>query len=216
MLDGIRDEAVQVLRAIRPLDNNNVVRGQFRGYRAEDGVAKGSRIETFAAVRLHIDSWRWGDVPFYIRAGKSLPCTATEVIVEFRRPPQKMFAGREMITARNYVRFRLSPTVETAIGARTLWAGSQLTTQDVELQVNKMEPPDVDPYERLLGSALDGESTLFARQDAVEAAWGVVDPVLSNPGPVYEYEPGAWGPDAVREIAPDGGWHSTSTPRPLK
>jgi glucose-6-phosphate 1-dehydrogenase len=138
------------------------------------------------------------------------------VIVEFRRPPQKMFAGREMITARNYVRFRLSPTVETAMGARTLWAGAQLTTQDVELVVNRQEPVDIDPYERLLGSALAGDSTLFARQDAVEASWAVVDPVLNDPGPVYEYDPGNWGPDAGREIAPEGGWHSVTPPRKPK
>jgi glucose-6-phosphate 1-dehydrogenase len=211
--DGLRDEAVQVLQAIRPLDRSNVVRGQFKGYRNEPGVAPNSNVETFAAVRLFIDSWRWGDVPFYIRAGKCLPFTTTEVLVEFRRPPQKMFAGREMVTARNYVRFRLSPTVDTAIGARTLWAGDRLTTQDVELDVNKSEPADVDPYERLLGSAIAGDSSLFARQDAVEAEWAVVDPVVNDPGPVYEYEPGTWGPDAVREVAPEGGWHRTNPPR---
>ncbi len=211
--DGMRDEAVQVLQALRPLDEGSVVRGQFRGYKQEPGVDPHSRVETFAAVRLQIDSWRWGGVPFFIRAGKCLPVTTTEVIVEFRRPPQKMFGGREMITARNYVRFRLSPVVETAIGARTLWPGPQLTTQDVELEVNRQEPPDIDPYERLLGSALAGDNTLFARQDAVEAAWAVVDPILNDGGPVYDYDPGTWGPETVREISPEGGWHSISPPR---
>jgi glucose-6-phosphate 1-dehydrogenase len=206
--DAMRDEKVKVLRAIHPLENENVVRGQFIGYRKEDGVAPDSEVETFAALRLHIDSWRWGGVPFYIRAGKRMPFTGTEVLVEFHRPPQKRLGIAELVHSRNHVRFRLSPTIETAIGARAKAPGERLVGEDVELLVHHEVAGEVDPYERLLANALKGDTTLFAREDSVEAAWRIVDPILNSPTSIYEYEPGSWGPQADRVVAPDGGWHN--------
>ncbi len=208
--DGLRDAKAQVLRAVRPLDNEDLVRGQFRGYRKEEGVDPESQVETFAALRLQIDSWRWGGTSFFIRAGKCLPFTGTEVLVEFRRPPQKRFGGFEMVHSRNYVRFRLSPSVETAIGARAKAPGDRMVGRDVELLVHSESAGELEPYERLLGLAIDGDCSLFARQDVVEAAWRIVDPILNSPTSVYEYEPGSWGPEANRVVAPEGGWHTPS------
>jgi glucose-6-phosphate 1-dehydrogenase len=206
--DGLRDEKVKVLRAVRPLDPGDLVRGQFRGYRQEDGVAPDSQVETFAAVRLFIDSWRWGGVPFHIRAGKCLPVTCTEVLVQFHRPPQRAFGSLEMLRARNYLRFRFSPEVVTALGAQSKLPGEELVGQDTELVVSRQPARDIDPYDRLLSNALDGDGSLFAREDAVEAAWRVVDPVLNRPTPVHGYEPGTWGPAEADSVAPDGGWHN--------
>ena len=203
--ESIRDEQVKVFRMIRPLDPGALVRGQFRGYRREEGVAPASQVETFAAVRLTMDSWRWEGVPFFIRAGKCLPVTTTEVVVNLKRPPLSMLAAGQG----NYVRFRLSPEVTIAVGARVKKPGETLEGEETELSfVDKPEGDEMDAYERLLGDAMEGDPGLFARQDAVEASWAIVDPVLHIPTPVFEYEPGTWGPaEAERLVADAGGWH---------
>lgn len=207
--DGIRDEKVKVLQSIRPLDPQNLVRGQFRGYRQEAGVAPDSQVETFAAVRLFLDSWRWGGVPFYIRAGKCLPVTCTEVLVQLRQPPQRIFAGRELAHGRSHLRFRFSPDVVTALGICAKQPGEALQGNDIEMTVTRQSATDIDPYERLLTSALDGDGSLFAREDGVEAAWRVVDPILHDPAPVEIYEPGTWGPpDSECLNGPDEDWHN--------
>jgi glucose-6-phosphate 1-dehydrogenase len=204
--ESIRDEQVKVFRTIRPLSPDDLVRGQFRGYREEDGAARDSTVETFAAVRLHIDSWRWDGVPFFIRAGKCLPTTTTEVHVTLKRPPLSKLCPDET----NYVRFRLSPDVTIAIGARVKRPGEQMTSEPTELKVvHQPGGDDMDAYERLLGDAMAGDGTLFARQDGVEAAWAIVQPILGGVTPVHEYEPGMWGPaEAERLTADVGGWHS--------
>ena len=209
--DGVRDEKAKILRAMDPLDPNDLVRGQFTGYRDEEGVDPDSQVETYAAVRLFIDSWRWAGVPFYVRAGKCLPMTCTEVLVQFHRPPQVKLAGQTLSHARNYVRFRLSPEVVTAIGARSKRLGERMQGQTVEMFVARQAAHDMDAYERLLALAMAGDGSLFAREDSVEAAWRVVDPILSAATPVYEYEPGTWGPREADEIVePIGGWHNPS------
>lgn len=206
--DGMRDEKAKVMHAIRPLTPDDVVRGQFKGYRQEPGVAADSKVETFAAARLHIDSWRWGGVPFYLRAGKSLPLTCTEVLIEFFRPPQRMFATNELLQTRNHVRIRISPEEVIAIGARAKKPGPEFTGKDIELTVMENPAEDLEPYERLLGSAMEGDSSHFARQDSVEGAWKIVDPILGDATPVEEYEPGSWGPASSRRLLPDGNaWH---------
>ena len=207
-LERVRDERVKVFRAMRPVDPSRLVRGQYRGYAREAGVKPGSRTETYAAFELYLDSWRWQGVPFYIRAGKCLATTATEVLVEFRHPPRifdEPQPGRN-----NYVRFRLGPgRVVIALGGRTKVPGAVLAGRDVELSVCDFEGGEHDAYERLLGDALKGDATLFARWDGVEAAWRVVDPVLNLHTPVHEYEPGSWGPAAADEIVRGaGGWRA--------
>ncbi len=204
--ESIRDEQVKVFRTIRPLCPDDLVRGQFRGYRQEDGVAPNSTVETFAAVRLHIDSWRWDGVPFFIRAGKCLATTTTEVRVTLRRPPLSHLRRGET----NYVLFELSPQVKIAIGARVKHPGEQMVTEPTELTVvHHADGDEMDAYERLLGDAMAGDATLFAREDAVEAAWEVVQPILDSATPVHEYEPGCWGPaEAAALTAKVGGWHS--------
>ena len=203
--EAIRDEQVKVFRMLRPLDPNNLVRGQFRGYRREAGVAPTSQVETFAAVRLTMDSWRWEGVPFFIRAGKCLPVTTSEVVVNLKRPPLAKLAPGQG----NYVRFRLSPEVTIAVGARVKRPGDTLEGEETELSfVDKPEGDEMDAYERLLGDAMAGDPGLFARQDAVEASWAIVDPVLHVQTPLFEYEPGTWGPaEADRLVADAGGWH---------
>jgi glucose-6-phosphate 1-dehydrogenase len=203
--ESIRDEQVKVFRVIRPLDPANLVRGQYRGYRREEGVAPASQVETFAALRLTMDSWRWEGVPFFIRAGKCLPVTTTEVVVNLKRPPLSVLSPGQG----NYVRFRLSPEVTIAVGARVKKPGETLEGEETELSfVDKPEGDEMDAYERLLGDAMEGDPGLFARQDAVEASWAIVDPVLHNPTPVFEYEPGTWGPaEEERLVADAGGWH---------
>jgi glucose-6-phosphate 1-dehydrogenase len=203
--EAVRDEHVKVLRSIKPLDPAHLVRGQFEGYRQEPGVAPGSDVETYAAVRLEVDSWRWAGVPWIIRAGKCLPITATEVLVRFKRPPLTHISQ----TDANYLRFRLGPEIVIGLGARTKRLGLQLETAPVELTV--VEHPhgdEVDAYERLLSDAMAGERLLFVREDAVDAAWAVVDPILQHSTPVLPYAPGTWGPrEADRLVNGLGGWH---------
>jgi glucose-6-phosphate 1-dehydrogenase len=209
--DAIRDERTRLLRAVRPLDRASVVRGQFRGYRDEDGVAPDSTVETYAAVKLEIDTWRWAGVPFCIRAGKRLPLTATEVVVEFRRPPLEVFG--ELVASRsNHLRLRLSPDMRIALGMRVKVAGEQLVGEDVELVATDQPEQDRPAYERLLGDALEGDGELFAREDTVEAEWQVVEPILGDAAPLYEYEPGTWGPEEADQLVAGGGW-SNPTPR---
>jgi glucose-6-phosphate 1-dehydrogenase len=204
--ESIRDEQAKIFRTIRPLSPDDLVRGQFRGYRKEQGVAPDSTVETYAAVRLHIDSWRWDGVPFFIRAGKCLAATTTEVLVTLQRPPLSKLCPQDA----NYLRFRLSPDVTIALGARVKEPGEEMTSEPTELKVmHKADGEEMDAYERLLGDAMDGDGTLFARQDEVEAAWAVVQPVLEATTPIHDYEPGTWGPaEAERLTAEIGGWHA--------
>jgi glucose-6-phosphate 1-dehydrogenase len=195
--ESIRDEQVKVFRTIRPLAPEDLVRGQFRGYHQEDGVARDSKVETFAAVRLSIESPRWDGVPFFIRAGKCLPTTMTEVLVILKPPAlSKLCPGQA-----NYVRFRLSPDVTIAIGARVKRPGAQLIGDPTELTVvNRPHADERDAYERLLSDAMAGDGTLFAGQDGVEAAWAIVQPVLGLVTPVHEYQPGTWGPSVAEKL----------------
>ena len=207
--EAIRDEQAKVLRTIRPMNAQNITRGQFRGYRDEPGVAKDSPVATYAALRLDVDSWRWAGVPFYVRAGKCLKTTTTEVFVELKVPPQVVFAEARPSVG-NYVRFRLNPQVAIAVGARAKRPGETMAGRDVELSVVE-QPAEMrlGDYERLLGDAIAGDATLFARQDVVEAAWAIVDPLLADPGGLFEYEPGSWGPpQADRLVAEIGGWNT--------
>ncbi len=201
--DRIRDEQVKIFRAIRPLEPRDVVRGQFDGYRKEPGVKPDSTVETFAAVHLEIDSWRWAGVPFFIRAGKSLPLTATEVVVDLKRPPLSRLSAEES----NYFRFRLGPKISISIGARVKKPGSEMQSMPTELMAVQTGKDEVDAYERLLTDAMKGDPTLFVREDAVEAAWKVVDGVLDDATPVHPYAPGSWGPtEADRLTAGLEGW----------
>ena len=204
---AMRAEKLRLFRAMRPLDPAQVVRGQFRGYRDEAGVAVDSRVETSVALRLHIDTWRWAGVPFYIRAGKRMPITATEVIINLKCPPLAVFDDISPETA-NYFRIRLGPEVVIAIGARVKQAGEHVRGEPVEL-IARHEPRSEElPYERLLGDAMRGDSALFASDEAIEAAWAVVEPVLGSGGRVHEYEPGTWGPgEARRIVSGEPGWH---------
>jgi glucose-6-phosphate 1-dehydrogenase len=205
--ESMRDEKVRVLKAIPPLDPSNLVRGQFRGYRSEKGVAPNSQVETFAAVRLQVNSWRWQGVPFYIRAGKCLPVTCTEIVVRLRRPPAVF---PTCSPARNYIRFRISPDVTGAIGLTTMDPEEKMIGQSVELLATRHPgASEMDAYERLLGDAMAGDATLFAREDYVEEAWRIVDPVLKAKTPVHEYEPNTWGPAEVeKNVVPPGGWQN--------
>lgn len=205
--ETIRDEKVKVLKAIPPLQVNNLIRGQFRGYRQEKGVAPDSKVETFAALRLEVDSWRWKGVPFYIRAGKNLPVTCTEVLGRFRKPPTVI---RESDLSRNHLRFRISPEMTIAVGTTVMAPGEVMKGETVEMVASRHPRPDeMDAYERVLGDAMVGDATLFAREDYVEEAWRIVDPALKASTPIYEYEKGAWGPSEVdQRVSPAGGWHN--------
>ena len=206
--ESIRDQKAAVLKAMRPLDAADVVFGQYRGYRNEAGVAADSQVETFAALRLYIDNWRWADVPIYIRAGKELPLKTTEVLVELKHPPQAVF-GQPDLGMSNFYRFRLSPDVMIALNAQAKMPGEAMVGEDVELVARQHSGDEMAPYERLLGDALHSDAILFTRQDSIEAAWRVVDPILQHSSPVHEYEPGSWGPAAADEIiVQDGGWHN--------
>jgi len=205
--ETIRDEKVKVLKAIPPLEAKNLVRGQFRDYRKEHGVAPDSKVETFAALQLNVDSWRWQGVPFYIRAGKSLPVTSTEIVVRLRRPPTVF---PTCAPAQNYFRFRISPEVTAAFGLTVMDQEEKMIGEQVELLASHHPgAEEMDAYERVLGDAMAGDATLFAREDYVEEAWRIVDPVLKAGTPVYEYEPGTWGPSEVdQKVAPPGGWQT--------
>ena len=210
--ESVRNEVGDVFRAIPPLRPEDVVRGQFVGYRQEPGVAPHSQVETYAAVRLQVSSWRWDGVPFLIRSGKQLPVTVTEVTVKLRRPPLRKLTRRDA----NTFRFRLGPDMKLSLSARVKKPGPELVGTTVELAVVKQQSADeADAYERLLTDAMNGDATLFVRQDAVEAAWAVVEPVLDNVTPLQFYEPGSWGPREAERLAADlGGWEDPmGTPR---
>ncbi len=209
---AVHDEKSKVFQAMRPLNSKDLVRGQYVGYRKEPDVAKNSDVETFCALRLFIDSWRWEGVPWYVRSGKCLPETMTEVLVELKSPPQKLFADSTPKTGQaNYLRFRLSPSSAVAIAARVKLPGKEFVGDQRELYLFEEQPGEETPYERLLGDAMIGDGALFTREDAVEAAWAVVDPVLKKHQRVRKYKRHSWGPkEADAIIASDGGWHNPS------
>jgi glucose-6-phosphate 1-dehydrogenase len=213
--EPMRDEKVKVFRGIRPLTGRSLVRGQYRGYREEPGVAPDSNVETYAAMQVHLDSWRWEGVPFFIRAGKRLPATATEVLATLHHPPQRVF-DEPLPPQSNYLRFRLGPDqVSIALGARVKRRGTLMQGEEIELFVCNVHDDEMEAYERLIGDAMRGDATLFARQDGVEAAWRIVDPILGMNTPIHLYEPGSWGPrEADAMIASVGGWHAPTDRRP--
>ena len=207
---AVQAEKAKVFKAMRPLQPNDLVRGQYAGYRREIGVAKNSDVETFCALRLSIDSWRWDGVPWYLRSGKYLADTATEILVELKPPPQRLFADSVSAAERsNYLRFRLAPAAAIALAARVKLAGEEFTGETRELYLSEEQPGEEAPYERLLGDAMMGDGALFTREDSVEAAWAVVDQVLKKHHRVRPYRRGGWGPkEADAIIAADGGWHN--------
>jgi glucose-6-phosphate 1-dehydrogenase len=205
--EAVRDGQFKVLDSIRPLGPGDVVRGQYRGYRDVAGVAPGSTVETFAALRLHVDTWRWGGVPFYIRTGKCLPVTATEVLVELKRPPHAVFAEPRPPDA-DHFRFRLSPDMSISLGARAKKPGEAMVGETVELYASHQSGTERPPYQRLIGDATHSDQALFAREDSVEAAWRVVDGILDDRTPLHDYEPGTWGPgEASALLARGDRWH---------
>jgi glucose-6-phosphate 1-dehydrogenase len=208
----VQTEKAKVFKAMRPLKTDDLVRGQYAGYREEPDVAKRADVETYCALRLFIDSWRWDGVPWYLRSGKYLPTTATEILVELERPPQKLFSDAVQPNSRsNYLRFRLSPSSAIALAARVKLAGQEFIGEERELFLSDEQPGEETPYERLLGDAMKGDGALFTREDAVEAAWEVVNRVLKNHHPARRYKRGTWGPkEADALIAPDGSWHNPS------
>ena len=205
--EPLRDERAKALMLVRTLTPADVVRGQFAGYLDENGVAKDSTVETFAAVRLWIDSWRWADVPFYVRVGKCLPVSCTEIVVDFKKPPQHVFR-ESSIGSSNHLRFRLSPDVVLAMGMRVKKVGEGLVGTSVELIAQRHPHDEMEPYERLLLDAAWGKADFFAREDQVEEAWRIVDPILGNPAPVEVYAPGTWGPKQAQDLLHQGcTWH---------
>jgi glucose-6-phosphate 1-dehydrogenase len=203
--DSVRDEKVKVLKAIPSVEEKNLVRGQFKGYLDENGVVKNSKTETFAALKLEINSWRWKGVPFYIRAGKCLPMTCTEVVGKFRKPPSLI---PDSVLVENHLRLRLSPDVTIAMGMMSLSPGEGLTLQTGEMVASRSpRAADMDAYERVLGAAMEGDTSLFAREDYVEEAWRIVGPVLQMNTPIYQYQANTWGPREVERVTPMGGWH---------
>ncbi len=207
--ESLRDEKVKVLKAIPPIEEKNLVRGQFQGYLNEKGVAKDSKTETFAALQLEVNSWRWKGVPFYIRAGKCLPMTCTEIMAKFRKPPTII---PDSILKENHLRLRLSPDVTIAMGLMSLAPGEKMGLKAGEMVANTSEAGDMEPYERLLGAAMAGDNTLFAREDYVEEAWRIVDPVLKKGTPVYPYAQNTWGPAETSRVTPPGGWEVPTPP----
>jgi glucose-6-phosphate 1-dehydrogenase len=198
--EAMRDEKVRFMRSLRPLTPHDVVRGQFVGYRDEDGVAEHSTVETFAAVRLHVDSWRWAGVPFLIRAGKEMPVSATEVVIQLSAPPERVFdAGTP-----NRLRFQINPDLIISLDVRAKRPGEGMVGDDVSLQLDERPHDEMEPYERLLGDAMKGDQSLFARQDTVEAAWKVVDGILGDACQIHFYEPGTWGPEEADKLLPRG------------
>ena len=203
--ESLRDEKVKVLKAISPIEINNIVRGQFVGYLDEKGVKPGSQMETFAVLKLEIQSWRWAGVPFYIRAGKNMPVTCTEVITRLRCPPRTKFT--DMSLPQNYIRFRISPDMTIAMGVSVSADDDAAKRDAVELVASRQpQKEEMEAYERVLTDALTGDSSIFARQDYVEEAWRIVDPVLKASTPVYSYEPHTWGPKEASALVPPGGW----------
>jgi len=201
-----RDQKASLLKAIQPLDSQHIVRGQYNGYLKVPGVRPDSTVETFAAVQLSIDNWRWAGVPIFIRAGKELPVTAAEVVVDFKRPPRETF-GELIPASSGHLRFRIQPNVEIGLGVRVKVPGEKMIGDDVELILTRQPGADMPPYQRLLGDAMDGISELFTRQDIIDAQWRVVDAVLDDATPLYTYEPGTWGPSEVEKLmAEDGPW----------
>lgn len=208
-----RDQKAQLLKAVRPLDAASVVRGQYRGYRAVKGVKPDSTVETYIAVKLFVDSWRWAGVPIYIRAGKCLPLTAAEVTVEFKPPPRSTF-GEPIDPSADYLRARLSPDVGVALGLRMKHPGERMTGDNVELMLMERVGSETPPYQRLLGDAMRGVNELFGREDTVDAQWRIVESIVKNPPPVQDYEPGSWGPDAAKAlIGADGPWRDPQPPK---
>ena len=206
--EALRDEKMKVLRAVRHPERRDIVRGQYEGYRREDGVHASSDVETYAALRFEIDSWRWADVPFFVRTGKRLPVTATEVLATFRRPPQRLF-DESLPPRTNYLRFRLGPDrIAIALGARIKSAGEAMAGHEIELYACNSQADEMTPYERLLGDAMRGDATLFARQDSVEVAWDIVDRLLASGPNAEPYAAGSWGPAAAeRMVERYGGWY---------
>jgi glucose-6-phosphate 1-dehydrogenase len=208
--ESIRDEKVKVLKAISPLDPRNLIRAQFKGYRNETGVAPDSKVETFAALKLHIDSWRWRGVPIFIRAGKCLAVTCTEILVRLRQPPT-MYKHYDLDS--NYARMRISPDIVLAFGLNVTSPVEESHSQLSELQASRHPcAKEMDAYERVLGDAMSGDATLFAREDYVEEAWRIVDPALKAGTPLFEYEPNTWGPAEVERVTPPGGWQNPAVP----
>ncbi|GJL60591.1 MAG: glucose-6-phosphate 1-dehydrogenase [Nitrospirales bacterium] len=207
--EAVRDERVKAFKGIRPLTGTSLVRGQFRGYREEPGVRPDSKTETFASMQIHIDSWRWEGVPFFIRTGKCLPVTATEVLVRLKQPPQRLFDSSRSESP-NHIRFRLGPDrVVIALGAQVKQPGEQMTGEDIELYMCRQKGDEQGAYERLMSDAMEGDTSLFAREDGVEEAWRIVDPIVKMPTPIFEYAPGTWGPnEAQAAVANIGGWHN--------
>ena len=207
--EAVRDERVKAFKSIRPLTGKSLVRGQFRGYRDEAGVRPDSKTETFASMQLHLDSWRWEGVPFFIRTGKCLPVTATEVLIRLKHPPQRLFESSRSESP-NHVRFRLGPDrVAIALGAQAKKPGERMTGEDIELYVCRQEGDEQGAYERLISDAMEGDASLFAREDGVEEAWRIVDPIVKMPTPVFEYAPGTWGPNEAQAVVANiGGWHN--------
>jgi glucose-6-phosphate 1-dehydrogenase len=204
--ETVRDEKVKILKAIPPLQPGDLVRGQFRGYRQDKGVAPDSKVETFAAVRMEVDSWRWKGVPFYIRAGKNLPVTCTEAVARLKKPPSVI---DENTLSENHLRFRISPEMTIALRATVMAPTDLMKGENVEMVASRHPgPEEMEAYERLLGDAMAGDATHFARQDYVEEAWRIVDPVLKAGTPVYEYDKGTWGPGEVQKVSPAGGWQN--------
>jgi glucose-6-phosphate 1-dehydrogenase len=211
--ESIRDEKVKVLKAIPSITEKDLVRGQFRGYRDENGVAKDSQVETFAALKLEINSWRWKGVPFYLRAGKCLPVTSTQIVGRFRIPPT-IIPSEALIG--NHLRLRLSPDVTIAMGMMVMSPGEEVAALSTEMLAHHSpQAGEMDAYERVLGAAMEGDATLFAREDYVEEAWRIVDPVLKAGTPIYEYKPNTWGPSEVERITPAGGWDNTGVEKLL-
>ncbi len=204
--DGIRDEKTKVLRAICPLSPQTIVRGQYRGYRQEKGVAPRSVVETYAAVRLEIESWRWSGVPILIRAGKCLSKSATEVLIRFHAPPQKFVAAHYIDHGHNHIRIRFSPDELIALGAVVRKEGMDVELEPVELMAQRQAVDEVPAYARLLQSAMAGDSSLFGRADSIDAQWRIVEPVLGDVAPIYIYEPGSWGPNEAERLLPPGNW----------
>jgi len=211
--EAMRDQKAALLKAVRPLEPKHVVRGQYEGYQSVPGVRTGSTVETFVAVKLYIDTWRWAGVPIYIRSGKLLPVTATELVVQFKRPPRETFD--ELVPpGSGHVRMRISPDVNIAVGVRVKRPGERMVGEDVEMTLTEHEPRVLPPYQRLLGDAMRGLGELFGREDIVDAQWRIVEPILDNVTPVYPYHPGSWGPEeATALIAADGPWRN---PLPAK